>query len=569
MPEDSFQILLFGGLVLALTPLMGSYMYLVYTGKRTALSPLMEPLERLIYRLMGIDPRAGHHWTRYALAMLALNFFGFLLLYAILRLQNFLPLNPRGLAAMEPGMAFNTAISFMTNTNWQAYSGEQTLSYFSQGFGLTVQNFLSAATGMAVAVAVIRGFVAQQEKTVGNFYVDLTRSVLYILLPLSIVAALALVWQGTPQTLGDYVTAHTVEGRQQTIATGPVASQVAIKSVGTNGGGFFNANSAHPYENPTPISNYIQLILIMAIPAGFTITFGRMAGDVRQGWALFAAMAIIYAVGVGITYWAEGAANPVFAEHPIDQSDGNMEGKEVRFGLASSALWAVTTTAVAAGASNASLDSFTPIGGLIAKMNIQMGEIVFGGAGAGIYSMLLYVLLVVFIAGLMVGRTPEYLGKKIETREIKLTVLTLLLVPVGMLLVPAITLLSPTARAAIQESGPHGLSELLYAYASATGTNGSAFAGFNGANPVHLVAQGLCMLAGRFVVIISILAIAGSLGMKKSMAASAGTLSTHTPLFICLIIIVVIVFFGVLTFFPAIALAPIAEHVEMMNGRLH
>jgi K+-transporting ATPase ATPase A chain len=378
-----------------------------------------------------------------------------------------------------------------------------------------------------------------------------------------------LVWQGTPQTLGDYVTAHTVEGRPQTIATGPVASQVAIKSVGTNGGGFFNANSAHPYENPTPISNYIQLILIMAIPAGFTITFGRMAGDVRQGWALFAAMAIIYAVGVGITYWAEGAANPVFAEHPIDQSDGNMEGKEVRFGLASSALWAVTTTAVAAGASNASLDSFTPIGGLIAKMNIQMGEIVFGGAGAGLYSMLLYVLLVVFIAGLMVGRTPEYLGKKIETREIKLTVLTLLLVPVGMLLVPAITLLSPTARAAIQESGPHGLSELLYAYASATGTNGSAFAGFNGANPVHLVAQGLCMLAGRFVVIISILAIAGSLGMKKSMAASAGTLSTHTPLFICLIIIVVIVFFGVLTFFPAIALAPIAEHVEMMNGRLH
>ena len=569
MPDDSFQLLLFGCVMLALTPLIGSYMHLVYTGRWTLLTPVLDPVERFIYSLMGIDPRAGHHWTRYALAVLILNFLGFLLLYAILRAQNILPLNPRGFPALEPGLAFNTAVSFMTNTNWQAYSGEQTLSYFSQMTGLTVQNFLSAATGMAVAVAVIRGFVGQQEKTVGNFYVDLTRSILYILLPLSIISALVLVWEGTPQTLGDYVTARTVEGREQIIATGPVASQVAIKNLGTNGGGFFNANSAHPYENPTPLSNYTQLILIMLIPAGFTITFGRMAGDIRQGWALFAAMSIIYAIGVSGVYWAESVPNPAFANHPIDQTDGNMEGKEVRFGVASSAIWAVTTTAVAAGATNASLDSFTPIGGLIPKMNIQMGEIVFGGAGAGMYAMLLYVLLVVFIAGLMVGRTPEYLGKKVETREIKLTVLTLLLVPTGMLLMPAIALLVPSARAAIQETGPHGLSELLYAYASATGVNGSAFAGFNAANPFHLVAQALCMLAGRFVLIISILAIAGSLASKRSLAPSTGTLPTHTPLFIGLIILVVIVFFGALTFFPALALAPIAEHIEMMNGRLY
>jgi K+-transporting ATPase ATPase A chain len=569
VPDDSFQLLFFGGLILALTPMMGVHMYLIYTGQRTLLSPVLEPVERLIYRLAGIDPRAGHHWTRYAFAALALNFIGFLLLYAILRLQQILPLNPRGFPPLDPALAFSTAISFTTNTNWQAYAGERTLSYFSQMTGLTVQNFLSAATGMAVAAAVIRGFTGRQEKTLGNFYVDLTRSILYILLPLSIIASVALIWEGVPQTLADYPQARTLEGGEQIIATGPVASQVAIKSLGTNGGGFFNANSAHPYENPTPLSNYIQLMLIMLIPAGFTITFGKMAGDIRQGWALFAAMAIIYVIGVCGMYWAERMVNPLLASHPIDLAAGNMEGKEVRFGVAASALWAVTTTAVAAGAVNASLDSFTPLGGLIAKMNIQMGEIVFGGAGAGIYAMLLYVLLVVFIAGLMVGRTPEYLGKKIETKEIKLTVLSLLLVPIGMLVVPAISLLFPSATAAIQEPGPHGLSELLYAYASATAVNGSAFAGFDAANPFHLVAQALCMIAGRFVYIITILAIAGSLAMKKPIAMSAGTLPTHTPLFIGLIILVVIVFFGALTFFPALALAPIAEHVEMMNGRLY
>jgi K+-transporting ATPase ATPase A chain len=569
VPDDTFQLLFFGGLILALTPLAGVYMFQIYTGRWTILTPVLAPLERLIYRMGGIDPKAGHHWTRYAMAVLAFNFMGFLLLYAILRLQHVLPFNPRGFPPLEPALAFNTAISFMTNTDWQAYSGEQALSYFAQMAGLTVQNFLSAGTGMAVAAAVIRGFVAQQEKTLGNFYVDLTRSVLYILLPISIISALVLVWEGVPQTLSDYVTARTVEGGEQIIATGPVASQVAIKSLGTNGGGFFNANSAHPFENPTPISNYIQLMLIMLIPAGFTITFGKMAGDIRQGWALFTAMAVIYVIGVGAAYWAEGGVNPALASHPIDLMAGNMEGKEARFGIAASALWAVTATATGAGAANASLDSFTPIGGLIPKMNLQMGEIVFGGVGAGMYTMLLYVLLVVFIAGLLVGRTPEYLGKKIETREIKLTVLSLLIVPAGMLVVPAISLMFPAATASIQEPGPHGLSELLYAYASATAANGSAFAGFDGANPFHLVAQALCMLAGRFVYIVTILAIAGMLAMKKPMAVSAGTLATHTPLFISLIIIVVIIFFGVLTFFPALALGPIADYVEMMNGRLY
>lgn len=569
MTDDTLQIVLFGAIVLALTPPMGIYMYLVYTGRRTLLTPILDPVERVIYKVAGINPTIGQRWTAYAFTLLAVNLIGFLLLYAILRLQHMLPFNPRGFGPLAPGLAFNTAVSFVTNTNWQAYSGETTLSYFSQMAGCTVQNFLSAATGMSVAAAVIRGFTGKQIKTIGNFYVDLTRSILYILLPIAIIATILLVWQGVPQTLGDYVTAKTVEGADQIIAQGPVASQVAIKNLGTNGGGFFGANSAHPYENPTPLSNYIQLLLIMLIPAAFTITFGKMAGDIRQGWALFSAMAIIYVVGVAGTYIAEATPNPFLTAHPIDQLAGNMEGKEVRFGLAASALWAVTTTAVAAGAVNASLDSFTPIGGLIPKMNIQMGEIVFGGAGAGMYAMLLYVLLVVFIAGLMVGRTPEYLGKKIETKEIKLTVTTLMLVPFGMLLTPAIAVMVPSAAAAIQERGPHGLSEILYAYASATAVNGSSFAGFDAAVHFHLVATALCMLAGRYIIIVAILAIAGSLAVKKPVVASVGTLPTHTPLFVSLIILVIIVFFGALTFFPALALGPIAEHVEMLNGRMH
>jgi potassium-transporting ATPase potassium-binding subunit len=569
LSDDTLQLVFFAALILGLAPPMGIYMFMVYTGAPTPLSPVLGPVERLIYRLAGINPKAGQHWTRYALAVLALSLAGFLLLYAVLRLQHILPLNPRDLGPVSPALAFNTAVSFITNSNWQAYAGETTLSYLSQMAGCTVQNFLSAATGMAIAAAVIRGFAGKQIKTLGNFYVDVTRSILYILLPISIIACLIFVWQGVPQTLGDYVTAKTVEGPDQIIAQGPVASQLSIKSLGSNGGGFFGANSAHPYENPNPITAYIQLILFMLIPAAFPLTFGKMAGDIRQGWALFSAMAIIYCIGVVGVYMAEGAGNPFLDTHPIDQAAGNMEGKEVRFGLATSALWAVTVTATGAGATNASLDSFTPIGGLIPKMNIQMGEIVFGGVGAGIYAMLLYVLLVVFIAGLMVGRTPEYLGKKIETKEIKLTVLTLLLVPIGMLLMPAIALMVPSAAAAIQEKGPHGLSELLYAYASATAANGSSFAGFDSSVRFHLVAQAMCMLAGRFLIIIPILAIAGSLAVKKPVIASVGTLPTHTPLFVALIIIVIIVFFGALTFFPALALAPIAEHVEMLNGRLY
>ena len=566
MPEDSLQILLFGGLILAMTPLMGSYMYLVYAGKRTALSPLMEPLERLIYRLMGIDPRAGHHWTRYALAVLALNLAGFLLFYAILRLQHVLPFNPRGFPALDPALAFNTAASFVTNTNWQAYSGEAALSYFAQMAGCTVQNFLSAATGMAVAAAVMRGFAGRQIKTVGNFYVDMTRSVLYILLPISIIAAPVLVWEGVPQNLGNYVTASTMEGRDQVIAQGPVASQVAIKTFGTNGGGFFNANSAHPYENPTPLSNYIQLVLMLLIPAGFTITFGRMVGDIRQGWALFAAMAVLYIGAVLFVYGAESMENPLLMQHPIDQTAGNMEGKETRFGVAASALWAVTTTVTSSGAVNAMLDSFTPLGGLVTLLNIQLGEIIFGGVGSGIYGVLFYVLLAVFIAGLMVGRTPEYLGKKIEAREIKLTMCALLIVPTGMLVLPAIALLVPSAAASIQAAGPHGLAQMLFAYASATGNNGAAFAGFNGAAPFHLTAQGIAMFAGRFALIIAILAIAGSLGAKKTIPASSGTLPTHTPIFVGLLMAVILILGG-LTFFPALAVSALAEHFEMIGGK--
>jgi potassium-transporting ATPase potassium-binding subunit len=567
--EDTLQLVFFAALMLGIAPFMGIYMYLVYTGARTPLSVVVAPVEGLLYSLAGINAKATQHWTRYAFSLLAVNFIGFLLLYAILRLQHILPFNPRDFAPLRPALAFNTAVSFITNANWQAYAGETTLSYFSQMAGLTVQNFLSAGTGMAVAVAVMRGFAGKQVKTIGNFYVDLVRSILYILLPISIVASLIFVWQGVPQTLGNYVTATTVEGSQQVIAQGPVASQLSIKSLGTNGGGFFNANSAHPYENPNPITAYLQLVLFMLIPAGFPIAFGKLVGDTRQGWALFSAMAIIYVLGVAGVYWAESMGNPLLAAQPIDQLAGNMEGKEVRFGLATSALWAVTITATGAGATNASLDSFTPLGGLVPKMNIQMGEIVFGGVGTGMYAMLLYVLLVVFIAGLMVGRTPEYLGKKIEIKEIKLTVLTLLLVPTCMLLVPAISTMVPSAVAALQEKGPHGLSELLYAYASATAANGSSFAGFDGSVTFHLVAQGLCMMAGRYLIIIPILAIAGSLGAKKTVITSAGTLPTHTPLFVGLIIIVIIVFFGALTFFPALALAPIAEHFEMINGRLY
>jgi K+-transporting ATPase ATPase A chain len=564
--DDTLQLVFFAALILGLAPPMGIYMFLVYTGKPTPLSPVIAPAERLIYRLAGVNAQAGQHWTRYAFAVVALNLAGFLIFYAILRLQQILPFNPRGFGPLGPALAFNTAVSFVTNTNWQAYSGETALSYFSQMAGCTVQNFLSAATGMAVAVAVIRGFSGKQIKTLGNFYVDLTRSILYILLPISIIAALLIALDGVPQNLGDYVTAKTVEGADQIIAQGPVASQVAIKNLGTNGGGFYNANGAHPYENPTPFTNYIQLLLIILIPAGFTITFGKMVGDIRQGWVLFSAMAVLYVAGVAIAYCAESMDNPLLTQQPIDQAIGNMEGKEARFGIAASVVWSVTTTATSTGAVNAMQDSFTPLGGMVGLVNIELGEVIFGGVGSGIYGVLFYVLLAVFIAGLMVGRTPEYLGKKIEAREIKLTMLALLTMPVGMLVLPAIAVLLPSAAASIQDRGPHGLTEILYAYASATGNNGSAFAGFNAATPFHLTAQGLAMLAGRFAFIVPILAVAGSLGAKKVIPASSGTLATHTPLFVGLLIIVILTLGG-LTYFPALALSTLAEHFELMSGR--
>jgi K+-transporting ATPase ATPase A chain len=566
MYADILQIVLFCVLILILTPILGSYMHRVFTGERTFLSPVLAPVERLVYGAAGVNPSEQQHWTRYTLAMLLFNAAGFLLLYALLRLQDVLPFNPQGLPALSPHLAFNTAASFMTNTNWQSYGGESTMSYFSQMAGLTVQNFLSAGTGMAIVIAVIRGFVGRQVKSIGNFYVDLTRACLYILLPICVIAALVMIWQGMPQNLDAYTAAKTLEGADQTIAQGPVASQLAIKQLGTNGGGFFNANSAHPYENPTPLTNFLQMALMLCISAAFTYTFGRMVGDQRQGWAIFTAMAILYVAGIAITYVAEMNGNPLLASAPIDQAQGNMEGKEVRFGVVNSALWAVTTTALSCGAVNAMHDSFTPIGGMIPLLNMQLGEVIFGGVGAGLYGMLLYVLLAVFIAGLMVGRTPEYLGKKIEAKEIKLTMLALLSISFSILLAAAAGVVLPSVASSIQDPGPHGLTEVLYAYSSATGNNGSAFAGFTANVPWHNTVLGICMIVGRFAFIVPILAIAGTLAAKKTVPASAGTFPTHTLLFVVLLISVILIVAG-LTFFPALALGPIAEHFAIVNGQ--
>jgi K+-transporting ATPase ATPase A chain len=566
MTDDTAQLLLYVAAIVALTPLMGRYIYRVYTGEPTFLTPIIGPLERAILRVGGIEPEAGQHWTRYAFSAIALNLVATLVFYLILRLQHVLPLNPRGFASVEPGLAFNTAISFITSTNWQAYAGESTLSYFSQMTGCTVNNFISTASAMGVAVAVMRGLTTSQAKTLGNFHTDFVRTNLYILLPISLIVALFLVFEGSPQQLGDYVTVTTVEGSEQVIAQGPVASQVAIKMLGTNGGGFFNANGAHPYENPTPLTNFVQAILILLIPAALTYTFGMMARDIRQGWALFAAMGIVFALGLIVVYFAEGSGNALLAKLPIDQTSGNMEGKEARFGTASSALWAVAATTTATGATNSMLSSYTPIGGLVPLMNVQLSEVIFGGAGSGFYNLIFYIVLAVFLAGLMVGRSPVYLGKKIEVREIKLTVIALLIVPTGMLLLPAIALMIPSAAAAIHHNGPHGLSELLYAYASATAANGSAFASFDGTVPFHLTAQPIAMLAGRFAFIIAGLAIAGSLGAKRTAVVSVGAVPTHTPLFVVLMVSVIFIF-GSMTFFPAVALGPLAEHFEMLAGK--
>lgn len=522
--------------------------------------PALAGIERAVLRASGANPERDMTWGTYALAVLAFNLACFLLLYTILRVQGALPLNPDGITGMAPDLAFNTAISFVTNTNWQAYTGEAQLSYLSQMAGLTVQNFVSAGTGMAVALAVIRGFTAPKGSTLGNFWVDLTRSVLWVLLPLSVMLALFLAWQGVPQTLQGAVTATTVEGSEQIIARGPAAAQTAIKQLGTNGGGFFGVNSAHPFENPTIASNLAQSLSILLIPVAFCFLFGRMAGDRRQGWAIFAAMAVMFVAGLAVIHWAEAAGNPLLGP------GANLEGKEQRFGALLSALWATSTTAASNGSVNAMHDSFMPLSGLVMMVFMQIGEVIFGGVGAGLYGMLLYVVLAVFLAGLMVGRTPEYLGRKIEGREVTLAVLAFLSMPLGILVGGAAAATVPAALAAVQDPGPHGLSEILYAYSSATGNNGSAFGGWGAAQPWHTTALGLIMLLGRYAVIVPLLAIAGSLIRKPKAAATTGTFPTHGPLFVTLLVLTVLIL-GALTFFPILALGPIAEETARLAGQ--
>ncbi|WP_099864586.1 potassium-transporting ATPase subunit KdpA [Pararhizobium haloflavum] len=565
MAADILQFIIYAALVTLLAWPVGLYMAQLYSGHRTVLAPVLAPVERMTNRLLCVRENHGQRWTQYALACLAFNMAGWVILYAILRLQHLLPLNPEGLPALSPDLAFNTAVSFVTNTNWQAYGGETTMSYLSQMAGLTVQNFVSAATGIAVGAAVIRGFFARETKEIGNFWVDLTRTLLYVLLPLSIVTTLFLVWQGVPQNLLAYVQATTLEGGSQLLAQGPAASQIAIKQLGTNGGGFFNANSAVPYENPTPLTNIVQMVAILLIPAAFCFMFGKMVKDSRQGVAIFAAMGILFVAALAFTYSAEVSGNALYDDLPIDQTAGNMEGKEVRFGTGNSALWAVATTAASNGSVNSMHDSFTPLGGIALMLQMQIGEIIFGGVGSGFYGMLAFVLLTVFIAGLMVGRTPEYLGKKIEAKEVKLSVIAFLVMPLGVLVFGAASAVLPVGVASLQDAGPHGLSEIIYAYSSATGNNGSAYAGFGAGVPYHNTMQGIAMLLGRYAFIIPMLAIAGSLAAKKTVPASEGTFPTHTPLFVTLLIAVILIIGG-LTFFPVLALGPIAEHLAMTAG---
>jgi K+-transporting ATPase ATPase A chain len=559
------QVILFCVVLIALTSPLGGYMTRVFAGEKTFLSPLFRPVERGLYAIAGVDERSEQHWLTYVFAMLAFNIGGLLLLYALLRLQGFLPFNPQGMTAMPEALSFNTAISFVTNTNWQNYGGESTLSYFTQMAGLTTQNFVSAATGIALAMALIRGFARTSARTVGNFWVDLTRATLYILLPICIVFTLFLVWQGIPQTLGAYVDATTLEGAKQQIAVGPVASQVTIKMLGTNGGGFFNANAAHPFENPTALSNFVQMLLILTIGAAMTNVFGRMVRNTRQGWAIFAAMGVLFIAGVAVTYWAESAGT---ASMPaLGLTGGNMEGKETRFGLAASSLFAVVTTAASCGAVNALHDSFTALGGMIPLINMQLGEVIIGGVGAGLYGMLMFVIIAIFIAGLMVGRTPEYVGKKIEAREVKMAMLAILILPFLYLGGTALATALPSAVASIANPGPHGFSEILYAFTSATANNGSAFGGLTGNTPFYNVALGAAMFFGRFFVIVPALAVAGSLAQKKMVPASAGTFPTTGGLFVGLLVGTILIVGG-LTFFPALALGPIAEHLAMTANTL-
>lgn len=563
-PNGWIQTALFCAVVLALVKPLGWYMTRVFTGERTTLSPVLGPVERGLYRAAGIDERHEQTWLGYGLAMLAFHGLGFVLLYAVLRLQDVLPLNPMVQSAVAPDLAFNTAASFVTNTNWQNYGGESTLSYLSQMLGLTHQNFLSAATGIALAVALIRGFARASARTVGSFWVDLTRCTLYVLLPICVVYALFLVSQGMPQTLSAYIDATTLEGAKQTIAVGPVASQVAIKMLGTNGGGFFNANAAHPFENPTALSNFVQIVSIFALGAALTNVFGRMVGDERQGWAILATMGVLFLAGVAVTYASEASGSSVL--NGLGLTGGNMEGKEVRFGIVASALFAVVTTAASCGAVNAMHDSFTALGGLIPLINMQLGEIIVGGVGAGLYGMLVFVVVAIFVAGLMVGRTPEYLGKKIEAREVKMAMLAILCLPLMMLGGTALATVLPAGLAGPANAGPHGFSEILYAFTSAAANNGSAFGGLSGNTPFYNSLLALGMLVGRFFVIIPALAIAGSLAAKKRVPASAGTFPTHGGLFVGLLVGVILIVGG-LTFFPSLALGPVVEHLAGAAGQ--
>jgi K+-transporting ATPase ATPase A chain len=558
------QILIYCGILFLLVKPLGGYMYRVFSGDRTFLSPVLVPIERGLYRLAGTNEREEQHWAVYATGMLFFNLVGLLVLYALQRLQGVLPYNPAGMTAVDPQLAFNTAASFITNTNWQNYGGESTMSYLVQMAGLTVQNFVSAATGIAIAIALIRGFARASGKSIGNFWVDLARCTLYVLLPLCIVLTLVYVWLGMPQTLGPYVEATTLEGAKQTIALGPVASQVAIKMLGTNGGGFFNANAAHPFENPDAISNLIQMLSIFALGAGLTNVFGRMVGSERQGWAILASMGVLFFAGLIICYWAEAAGNPLV--HALGIDGGNMEGKETRFGIALSALFAVITTAASCGAVNAMHDSFTALGGMIPLINMQLGEVIVGGVGAGFYGILMFVVVAVFVAGLMVGRTPEYLGKKIEAKEVKMAMLAILCLPLAMLIFTAIAVVLPSAVASMANGGPHGFTEALYAYTSAAANNGSAFGGLTGNTPWYNLTMAIGMLMGRFLVIIPALAIAGSLAAKKTVPASAGTFPTDSTLFVGLLVGVIVIVGG-LTFFPSLAVGPIVEHLAMIHGQ--
>jgi K+-transporting ATPase ATPase A chain len=564
---DIIQFAVYAAIILATTPILGRFMARVFLGERTFLSPILHPVERTIYAVCGIREDSEQSWKRYAGHILLFAIVGTLSTYAILRLQKYLPLNPQGLDNVAPDLAMNTAISFNTNTNWQNYGGESTMSYLSQMAALAVHNFLSAATGLAVAVALIRGFARKTTKTIGNFYVDLTRATLYLLLPISIVGALILVWQGVPQTLGAYVDATTVEGAKQTIALGPVASQEVIKELGTNGGGFFNVNSAHPYENPTPLTNLFEDLLIFLIPAALVDAFGRMIGKRKQAYAIFGAMGILFLIGLAIAYWAESVPNPALAHIPGLDASTNMEGKEVRFGLAQSILFAVTTTDTSTGAVNMMHDSLMPLAGMVPLINMMLGCIVFGGDGSGFYGMLLYVILAVFIAGLMVGRTPEYLGKKIESREVKLAVFALFSIPVGVLVFTSFASVLPAGLAGPGNSGPHGFSEILYAFASTDANNGSAFASLSGNTIFYNSMLAAVMLIGRFWMIVPMLAIAGSFAAKKTIPMSSGTFPTDTGLFDALLIGVVVIIGG-LTFFPALALGPIVEHLALRAGTL-